>query len=251
MKVSGNNRQLLQAVESNNPLIQTSADYLLKHFGSFAQIGAQIGQKQQPTFEFGGKRQFLEVLLFNDSFGLDWLIVVVAPESDFMRRIRANTQHTAILCLIALVIALGVGIVLARRGDGPPSLNSTQQSRTLLRDTGDHRVEVKYTNEVGELADSVNSMAAQIQQAFAQMEAQRNAFSRFFLPEYLQFLDKQSVTEVELGDHVSADMAVMFSDIRGFTSLVERKWPPRRHLTLSIPTCSASLQRCGCMGALW
>nr|MDJ0708401.1 adenylate/guanylate cyclase domain-containing protein [Leptolyngbyaceae cyanobacterium MO_188.B28] len=220
MKGLENERQLLQAIDSNNPLIQESAAYLLAHFGSFN----QILQNQQQTFEFKGKRQFLEVLPFNDGFGLDWLIVVVTPESDFMGRILANTRDTAILCAIALLIALGVGIVLARRVTAP-ILQLNTAVKDIARGQWSQRVEVKYTNEVGELADSVNTMAAQIQQAFDLMEAQRNAFSRFFLPEYLQFLDKESVIEVELGDHVSADMAVMFSDIRGFTSLVEKMEP--------------------------
>ena len=221
MKGSEYNPQFLKAIDSNNPLIQESAAYLLTRFGSFD----QIRQNQQQTFSLKGKRQFLEVLPFNDGFGLDWLIVVVAPESDFMGRIRLNTRITIVLCAIALVIALAVGIVLARKVTAPIlKLNATVKD--IARGNWGQWVEVNHTNEVGELADSINTMAAQIQHAFEQLEAQRNAFSRFFLPEYLQFLNKQSVLEVELGDHVSADMAVMFSDIRGFTSLVE-KMPPQ------------------------
>ncbi|MDJ0703002.1 MAG: adenylate/guanylate cyclase domain-containing protein [Leptolyngbyaceae cyanobacterium MO_188.B28] len=220
MKGSEHNPQFFKAIDSNNPLVQESAAYLSQRFGSFD----QIRQNQQLTFSLDGTRQFLEVLPFNDGFGLDWLIVVVTPESDFMGRILLNTRITIGVCSVALVIALGVGIVLAGRVTDPIlKLNGTVKE--IARGHWSQRVEVNRTDEVGELADSVNTMTAQIQQSFEQLEGQRNAFSRFFPPEYLQFLNKQSVIEIELGDHVSKDMAVMFSDIRGFTSLAEKMTP--------------------------
>jgi len=50
-------------------------------------------------------------------------------------------------------------------------------------------------------------------------------FSRPITPHYLKFLGKTSVTQIELGDHITADTAVMFSDIRQFTSLAEKMQP--------------------------
>ncbi len=47
------------------------------------------------------------------------------------------------------------------------------------------------------------------------------AYQRFVPHAYLEFLNKQSILEVKLGDHVARDMAIMFSDIRGFTSMAE------------------------------
>ena len=44
-----------------------------------------------------------------------------------------------------------------------------------------------------------------------------DAMERFVPREFLQFLNRESVTEVQLGDHVSVDMTVMFVDIRSFT----------------------------------
>ncbi|MEM9005075.1 MAG: adenylate/guanylate cyclase domain-containing protein [Cyanobacteria bacterium P01_F01_bin.86] len=221
MKGTEENPQFLKAIDSRNPLVQTSAGYLSQRFGSFD----QIRQNQQLDFSLEGKRQFLEVLPFNDGFGLDWLIVVVVPESDYMGQILLNTHITLALCCIALVIALVVGILLARRVTTPIlQLNTTVKE--IARGNWHQRVAVNRSDEVGELASSINSMAAQIQQSFERLEEQRNAFSRFFPPEYLRFLRKQNVKEVQLGDHVSKDMAVMFSDIRGFTSLAEQMSPP-------------------------
>jgi class 3 adenylate cyclase len=41
----------------------------------------------------------------------------------------------------------------------------------------------------------------------------------------MRFLRKESITDVQLGDHVSKIMAVMFSDIRSFTTLSEGMTP--------------------------
>ena len=51
------------------------------------------------------------------------------------------------------------------------------------------------------------------------------AFSRFVPREFLQFLDKQSIVDVQLGEAVQKEMSVLFSDIRDFTSFSERMTP--------------------------
>jgi len=52
-----------------------------------------------------------------------------------------------------------------------------------------------------------------------------NAFYRFVPGEFLKFLEKDNIIEVELGDAVLKNMTVLFSDIRDFTSLSEEMTP--------------------------
>jgi len=55
---------------------------------------------------------------------------------------------------------------------------------------------------------------------------QLNEASRRFVPrEYLSFLEKDSLIDIKLGDHVSDEMTVMFSDLRSFTSMSEEMTP--------------------------
>ncbi|BCL38554.1 AAA family ATPase [Nostoc sp. MS1] len=51
------------------------------------------------------------------------------------------------------------------------------------------------------------------------------AYERFVPRQFLQFLNKQSIVDVELGDQVQREMSVLFTDIRAFTTLSESMTP--------------------------
>ncbi|NES98778.1 MAG: adenylate/guanylate cyclase domain-containing protein, partial [Desertifilum sp. SIO1I2] len=51
------------------------------------------------------------------------------------------------------------------------------------------------------------------------------AYERFIPHNFLRFLNKESILDVQLGDQVQRDMSIMFSDIRSFTTLSESLTP--------------------------
>jgi class 3 adenylate cyclase len=51
------------------------------------------------------------------------------------------------------------------------------------------------------------------------------AFGRFVPRQFLQLLQKESISELTLGDQIQASMTVMFSDIRSFTAISEKMSP--------------------------
>lgn len=108
LKVNGE-AQRLSAFQSSDPLIKASSQYLLNRFSDLS----KIQNKQSINFQLDGENIFVRVHPWQDQFGLNWLIVVAVPESDFMKEIDRNTRRTVILCLMALAIATGMGIVIA------------------------------------------------------------------------------------------------------------------------------------------
>lgn len=52
-----------------------------------------------------------------------------------------------------------------------------------------------------------------------------NAYGNFVPQEFLRHLGKESIIDVELGDNVELELAVLMSDIRGFTTLFETMTP--------------------------
>ncbi|GAA6619038.1 response regulator [Scytonema sp. NUACC26] len=90
----------------------------------------------------------------------------------------------------------------------------------------------KRSDELGQLARVFTNMVKivkarekELTSANAQLESLLKAYGRFVPHEYLRFLRKQTITDVQLGDHVSKVMAVMFSDIRSFTTISETMTP--------------------------
>jgi two-component system sensor histidine kinase ChiS len=51
------------------------------------------------------------------------------------------------------------------------------------------------------------------------------AYGRFVPHEFLKFLERESIVDVQLGDQVQKEMTVLFADIRSFTTLSEKMSP--------------------------
>jgi CheY-like chemotaxis protein len=59
----------------------------------------------------------------------------------------------------------------------------------------------------------------------AELASLNLVYERFVPREFIDLLDKKSILEIHLGDQVSQKMTVMFADIRGWTTLLEKMTP--------------------------
>ncbi len=60
---------------------------------------------------------------------------------------------------------------------------------------------------------------------YEEVEGMLRSFARFVPTEFLQILRHTRISDIELGESVCKEMSVLFSDIRGFTSLMETMTP--------------------------
>jgi signal transduction histidine kinase/CheY-like chemotaxis protein len=151
----------LNATNSSDSQIQTTAKYLQQKFGSFQ----AIKDEQKLSFELQGERQFIRVTPWQDQYGLDWLVVTTIPESDFMAQIDANTQTNIILCFLALLVAVWLGLVTSR-WITKPILRLSKASVAIAQGDLNQQVKVKGIIELGVLSHSFNEMAQQLQASF-------------------------------------------------------------------------------------
>lgn len=150
---------------SDDPLISNTTQYLVEHFGTLAQVKAQVDIR----FKVAGQWQLVQVSPYRDEFGLDWLIVVVVPEADFMTQIYESAQQTILLCGVALVVALGIGILTSRWVLQPISnLNTVAQD--LAQGNLQREIHSDRQDELGELTQAIAQMAKQLQESFQTLE---------------------------------------------------------------------------------
>jgi class 3 adenylate cyclase/HAMP domain-containing protein len=122
--------------------------------------------------------------------------------------------------LVATLVSIFVGYRLTR---GIRLLDSVV--RRFAQKEFDVRAPVLSKDEVGNLSRSFNTMAETIDSYAKRVEALLTAYGRFVPHSFLDFLKKESVVDLRLGDHVQQEMTVLFSDIRGFTTLSETMTP--------------------------
>ena len=156
----------LLAVESRNLTVRATAAYLREHFSDLRQIQS----REQLDFNLNGNRQLVQVVPFKDTHGLDWLIVTVLPESDFLAQIHQSIHTTILLCVAALLFGIVICIATAR-WITEPMVNVSRSAKALARGEWNQTLEIERSGDLGELARSFNQMAQQIQTAFADMRS--------------------------------------------------------------------------------
>ena len=156
---------LPQAADSSSPLIRAALQQARANIPDFQ----QIEDVRNFSFVLDGEKQFAQVIPFHDERGIDWLIFIAVPESDFMAEIDAQLATTIRLCLLALVVA-GSGGILTARWVIQPLLKLNLAARDLASGQWDRTVSMNRNDEVGELAVAFNSMAKQLKSSFETLE---------------------------------------------------------------------------------
>lgn len=161
-----NERQLFPAANSKNLLTQATAKYLIETQGNLN----NIKQGQDLKFTWKQDRYFVKVLPFNKGKTVNWLILVVVPESDFMEQINANTRTTILLCSLALLGATVIGLLTAQ-WIVKPILQLNSAAKQIAQGNWEQTLNLKRKDELGQLGKSFSRMAKQLKESFTILEA--------------------------------------------------------------------------------
>lgn len=157
----------------------------------------------------------------------EFLGVLGADISD--KNIAGFLQKILLISMIILIVALSFVILLSAILANSISRPIVHLSDTVKKySTRDFSVRANFdTNikEISNLIENFNLMAVTIQEYNAHMEKLNSAYERFVPLEFLTFLSKDDITQVQLGDQIQKDMVIMFSDIRSFSTLSESMTP--------------------------
>ncbi|MEO0537244.1 MAG: PAS domain-containing protein [Cyanobacteria bacterium P01_A01_bin.123] len=161
----GIGNQQKNVLSIHQSLIRETANDIKTTFGSFA----AIDQVHQLHFEHNRDHRLVQITPYADPYGLDWLLVVVIPESDFTAQIETNNRNTLLLCLLSLGTAVGLGILTAHWVSHPLS-RLGQASQAIAQRETHVPIAPSWIREVNLLVQSFNRTGADLDRSRSQLE---------------------------------------------------------------------------------
>ena len=159
----------------------------------------------QSKFYIQGQKYFLQSSQLDDRYGLNWQIVIVVPESDFMTEIHQSRNTNLLLGLLALSLISAFGIMAARWISRPITELSLAVSAIA---EGDLNQKVEYNcvvKELAVLATSFNQMSRQMQKSHQRLEE----YSQLLM---LKVDERTQALQQEIKEHEQTEAALRESE---------------------------------------
>ncbi|WP_036484069.1 PAS domain S-box protein [Myxosarcina sp. GI1] len=179
----------MQSTDSQNLLTRAVAQEAIAKWQDLNRIRAS----QSFSFLLDKQRQFVQITPYQNSYGLDWLIVTAIPETDFLADIQANNQRTLLLCGLTLLSATVTGIWTSRAIATP--IHRLQQAATAITEGQLKRqIQVGGVGEVAQLGIAFERMAQQLDDTFGSLQASEKKFETFLqsIPLGITVFDRDS-----------------------------------------------------------
>ncbi len=163
-------------------------------------------------FESGGEAWWTAALDIVPDSGSRFRIVTVVPESDFLGEVERQRNIILLITLAALLVAVAMSLYLARSYGRPLEALSRQSSRIRQLDLRQGEPIQSGLREVRELADAQQQMLNALQ-----------SFARYVPVDVVKELMRRGEM-AQIGGR-SAELTVLFTDIRDFTTVAESMTP--------------------------
>ncbi|MEM6254120.1 MAG: cache domain-containing protein [Cyanobacteria bacterium P01_D01_bin.156] len=160
----------ISALKSPEPILRDATQQLLQEYGDLSSIRTNI----RITRQVAGQRMFIAGRPLYDQLGLEWLIVVAVPTSNFTGPLRIQTLSMLIFAAFSLTIVCGLGWLAARWIVTPVlqlhTIAVDVKAQQYIPHSMDHLVQRK--DEIGQFAGVFSEMAEIISQREESLEEQ-------------------------------------------------------------------------------
>jgi HD-GYP domain-containing protein (c-di-GMP phosphodiesterase class II) len=131
---------------------------------NFVDAGNKAQLAATKEFDVADGRNNIEMLgTYSPVTRLDWAVVVQKPQREAYSGVYEMQRTARLLALLAVLLSIGVSIFAARRITNPLQV-LTQSSRALARGDFSQRVRLSSRTEIGELAETFNTMSKELEQ---------------------------------------------------------------------------------------
>ncbi|MDJ1182291.1 ATP-binding protein [Roseofilum casamattae] len=223
VSIQSNNEELehYNIVNYPDPIAPAIARGIADNVGELTAINTT----ERFDLEFARQRYYVQIKPWQDEYGLDWLVVVAIPRSDFTAQIDANTRTTILLCLIALGTATVLGIYTSR-WIARPILMLQEASEAIAEGQLDRVVEIYGIEELEKLARMFNQMAGRLQSSFSELET-RVAERTVELQQAKEDADRANQAKSEFLASMSHELRTPLNGILGYAQILEQSHLPK------------------------
>ncbi len=137
------------------------------------------------------------------------------------RTILRDALSAALVCMLLGIV---VAWLVARQFTAPIRALEQSVSRMAGGDLA-HRSSASSRSEIGALGAAVNRMAVALEKSFARLRGTLASFERFVPRKFLQVIAPAGIENIQVGVRAEHTITILFSDIRGYTSLSESSTP--------------------------
>ena len=174
----------------------------------------KLGERGGPPAQFAVDDTLVFAEAFPREAGIDWTVLGVAPEADFVGEARAQAVRAALIgAACALVAALLGALFASRVASGMRDISEQMES------IGRFELVESLPQATGSVVREVNQMVA----AAERMKSSLRSFGKYVPRELVQEL-LASGKDAVLGGQ-KQELTTLFSDIEGFTTISEKMEP--------------------------
>ncbi len=233
--VSRSATEVTAAFDAAGNLVMQTADLTVSadELEGVRRVVASRTTDLQTDLRVGGEDRVAKGFFF-EPFG--WYVMITDERDTFYSDVNRITYQTGVILGVSSILAIVMLVVFARYLTGPLTRVVVTMRDIITYNDLSERVPVEYRDETGELAHTFNIMVGELEKAYNKVKSYaftavlsqkreqkiRNIFQRYVPKDVIETVFRNPEQMLVGQDRI---LAVLFSDIRGFTTISEGMRP--------------------------